>query len=606
MCGICGFVGSGDLNYLNKMLSHLQHRGPDAEGLWQSNDGVFLGHKRLSIIDIKSGKQPMISNDLSVAITFNGEIYNAPELRKFLLLKGHTFRTHHSDTEVILNGYLEWGEKIVEKLNGMWAFCLYDSSKNLLFLSRDRFGEKPLYYTYSNHRFVFASELRPIEHFPGFVSQTSNLALSKYLGHGYIPAPYSLLKGVFKLSAGTNLFFDTQSHKMRLHRYWRFNLEPDPPGSKNQGFYREGLLSHLEDSVKLRLVSDVPIGTFLSGGIDSSTISLLAKKFVPELKTFSVGFSEKSFDETRYSQEVASLIGSEHHSQVCRDSDLLEMSQELATQLDEPVADSSIIGSYLLCKFARKEVKVTLGGDGADELLAGYDPFKAIRTAQIMDKFSSSAVINNLCKSFHYLMPVSHKNMSLDFKIKRFLDGMRNPWDSRHPAWLSPLTVEEIRDVLGVKFSREEIYSEAIETWNHSPQENLLERSLNFYTNIYLQNGILAKLDRASMLNSLEVRSPFLDINFVNFVRKIPTCLKYNRGITKFILKKSVDNLLPHEIINRKKKGFGVPIGKWFKEGKLPSGIFSSRFKKYLPEHQRGQKDHRLLLWAEFLLHNRA
>jgi asparagine synthase (glutamine-hydrolysing) len=605
MCGICGFVGQGNQEDINRMVSALNHRGPDGRGTWNNGKSVYLGHSRLAIIDIECGHQPMVNQDQQVVISFNGEIYNFLELRRELETKGHKFKSDHSDTEVILNGYLEWGDKVVDKMNGMWAFAIYDSRKHLFFLSRDRFGEKPLFYSLQNNNFIFASELSSIEHLPHFDKKVSKLALAKYLAHGYIPSPNSILQNVYKLPAGCNLTYRIESQNIQQTKYWSFSLEPDLPKQQTEEYYCEGILDLLDRSVKARMVSDVPVGTFLSGGIDSTSITTLASKYRSSLETFSIGFHDESFDESQYSLGASKLIGTRHYYEVCSEARMLEISRQLINDLDEPFSDSSVIATLQLCKFARKRVKVALGGDGADELFAGYDPFKAIKTAAFFDKIGGRVLSKGLLKICDACIPVSHKNISLDFKIKRFLKGMKSPWCTRHPNWLAPFSIDEINESLGLKLSQEELYSEAVESWDLCQQDNLLDKSLNFYVNNYLQNGILTKLDRSSMLNSLEVRSPFLDLEFVDFVRKIPANLKLNKGVTKYILKKACSKMLPPKIINRPKKGFGVPVGEWFASKKIDFVPKFDLSKRLLAQHKSGKRDNRLALFAEYMLNKK-
>ena len=338
--------------------------------------------------------------------------------------------------------------------------------------------------------FIFASELSSFECLPSFDREISKIALSKYLAHGYIPAPHSLLKDVYKLSAGSNLIFTFSTNQITINRYWEFVLDPEPLGKRTEDYYAEGLLSLLRDSVHSRLVSDVPIGTFLSGGIDSSTVTRLAKDSVSNLETFNIGFEDVTFDESKFAKKSADFIGTINHSELCSESQMLEVCQILPNILDEPISDSSIIATFQLCKFARKRVKVAIGGDGADELLAGYDPFKAIRTASFL-KIRRRKLSSNLLRLANHILPVSHNNLSIDFKFKRFLMGMTCPWAYRNPTWLAPYSVEMINEALGLDFSGEEIFSEAIEQWNGCPQDNPFEKTLNFYTNIYYKTEYL-------------------------------------------------------------------------------------------------------------------
>ena len=292
MCGICGIVGSGNHDDILKMMKPLTHRGPDGQGVWSNSKDIYFGHKRLSIIDLERGKQPMTSLCGKVVITYNGEIYNSNKLRSELEKKGYAFKTTNSDTEVIINGYLAWGEQVVKKLNGMWAFAIFDSKNQKVFLSRDRFGEKPLFYYHSNNKLLFASELSSFESLSSFDREISKIALAKYMAHGYVPAPHSILNGVYKLPAGTNLSFNISKNQILLEKYWEFIIEPHASGLRSEAEYAEELLHLLIESVNKRLVSDVPLGTFLSGGIDSTTITKLARNSLSDLKTFNIGFEE--------------------------------------------------------------------------------------------------------------------------------------------------------------------------------------------------------------------------------------------------------------------------------------------------------------------------
>jgi len=608
MCGICGFVGNGSVEDLGRMNAALIHRGPDAEGLWHDHQkAVYLGHRRLSIIDIAGGSQPMWSGDRSLVIVFNGEIYNHEELRKELIKEGHRFSTDHSDTEVLIYGYKQWGQKLVHKLNGMWAFALYDIIKNELFLSRDRFGEKPLFYTRQNGTFAFASELSALIKHSNIESSISKKHLKKYFAYGYIPAPNSLYERIHKLPGGHNLTLHFAGLDYSIHKYWDFLLEPFEKIPKNpEEEWGEHLLDLLEKAVKRRLMSDVPIGVFLSGGIDSSSITAFAAKHVPEgkLKTFSIGFQETSFDETKYGRIVADLFETDHQQKMLSIELARDILPEIMDKLDEPMGDSSLLPTYLLCRETRKHVTVTLGGDGADELFAGYDPFRALRLSEFYSKIVPRPVHQAVRMAVALLLPVSHHNMSLDFKLKRTLRGFSYPKYLWNSVWLGPLEPKELDELFQEPTDIEDIYSEAIDQWEACSQDNIFDKTLQFYTRLYLQDDILVKVDRASMMNSLEVRAPFLDMDVVDFVRRIPYSWKYRNGQTKYILKKALEPILPHDILYRSKKGFGVPVGKWLQEGlvKMPVypalNVLNIQFvERAVNEHITKKNDHRAFLW---------
>ncbi|MBW2271805.1 MAG: asparagine synthase (glutamine-hydrolyzing) [Deltaproteobacteria bacterium] len=612
MCGIAGFIGNGDVALLGEMTDALRHRGPDARGLWwDAERRIGLGHRRLSIVDLESGDQPMWSADGELAVVFNGEIYDSMALRAQLEERGHRFVSHHSDTEVLLHGYREWGDDFVERLNGMWAFALFDKRRGRLLLSRDRFGKKPLYYSMQRGTFAFGSELKALLRHPDVEAVISRPALRKYFAYGYIPAPHSLYAGVHKLPAGCNLSLELAGGEPKISRYWEFTLEPfdhTPPRAEEQ--WGEQLVELLDAAVSRRLISDVPLGVFLSGGIDSSAVAGLAARHLPpgELRTFAVGFREASFDESIHAERAAAHVGSRHRCATLSPDAALEVLPEILAGLDEPMGDSSLLPTWLLCREARREVRVALGGDGADELFAGYDPFRALRLAETYDRVLPRRV-HQAIRLLAARLPTSHRNISFDFKVKRALAGLSYPSRMWNPVWMGPLEPGQIEELFAEPVDPEELYSEAIECWERCAGESPVDRTLQFFTRLYLENGILAKVDRASMLHGLEVRSPFLDIELVDFVRRIPHRYKLRGGETKYLLKRALEPLLPREILYRKKKGFGVPVGRWFKDGQLgwdtgpaAAGFHAGFRERLLAEHRSGRADHRLYLWSQWLL----
>ena len=612
MCGICGFVGDGGLDNLSTMTQALFHRGPDGEGLWKHHElPVFLGHRRLSIVDVKGGDQPMWTADKQLGIVFNGEIYNHQELRKELEAKGHNFQTDHSDTEVLLHGYRQWGQEMLARLNGMWAFAICDQKQNTLWLSRDRFGKKPLYYAKFGTTFIFSSELKSILHHPSVDSSLDPVSLRKYFAHGYVPAPRSIIRNVFKLPAGHNLLLDINNREFKIQRYWRLLLDPVATLPKDpEKEWGETIRELMLQAVKRRMIADVPVGVFLSGGIDSSSITSLAlnSNVGKSVQTFSIGFNEASFDESAYSSELANLFGTQHKLETFSANGALGVIDDVVAKLDEPMADSSLLPSYLLCKTAREHAVVALGGDGADELFAGYDPFIVLRYAQMYHRVIPKPV-HKLARGIMSLLPVSHRNMSFDFRVKRALDGLSYSPQLWNSVWLGMLDPKQLGALFSEDVILDEVYSEAINAWEACPQDNLIDKTLQYYTDLYLQNDILVKMDRAGMMNSLEVRSPFLDRDFVDFIRRIPSSYKYRNGKTKYILKKALYPVLPQGVLYRSKKGFGVPIGQWFKEGALSVDTYDSlavldqKFVgRALDEHKRGKRDWRSFLWAYSIL----
>lgn len=611
MCGICGFVGTGDAADLSAMNAALARRGPDGQGSYQDPAaGVWLAHRRLAVIDPKDGQQPMATADGALVVTYNGEIYNHRELRRELTAKGHNFVSGHCDTEVLLHGYREWGESLPEHLSGMWAFAVYDKPRRRLFLSRDRFAKKPLYYTARPGLFAFASELHGLAAHGALPMTVSRAALRKYFAYGFIPAPNALYEGVRKLPGGTNLLLDVTDGTCRLHRWWSFCLAPtDQLPAHPEAVWCERLRELLDAAVARRLMADVPLGVFLSGGVDSSTVTALAARRDPTLGTFSVSFDDPNFDESAKSRRVAAWCGT-HHTDIRLTMEAARaLMPDIAAGLDEPMGDASLIPTSLLCQETRRHVTVALGGDGADELFAGYDPLRAIRAASLYARLCPRPVHQALTLLAARL-PVGHGYMTAGFKINRFLRGLGHPPRLWNPTWLGPLDPAELAELFQEPVDPEEVYSEAIEVFETCPGADMVDKTMEFYTRLYLQDDILVKMDRAGMMHALEVRAPFLDNDLVDFVRTIPHRYKLRHGVTKYLLKKAVEPLLPRDIIYQRKQGFAMPVGRWLAEGALSmgrpapleAGLAPDFAASRLDAHRRGLADHRLFLWNLWLL----
>lgn len=590
------------------MTSAIAHRGPDGEGSYTDpHRAVYFGHRRLAILDLEGGAQPMTTQDGELTVTFNGELYNFPSLRRELEARGHRFATSHSDTEILLHGYREWGDDLPLHLDGMFAFVVYDRAGGVLFGARDRFGEKPFFYHEGPELFAFGSELSVLESHPGVPKEISITAIQKYFAHCFIPAPHSMLKAVRQLPAGHRFRYDMAARRFTSESYWRYRLEPfDTIPADPVGEWGGRLRELLEASVRERMVADVPVGIFLSGGIDSSTIASLAVRSAGSagaIRTFSIGFREPSFDESAQAEAMARSLGAQHRNRMLSIEDACGLFPEVAGRMDQPLADASILPTYLLCQYAVREVKVALSGDGGDELFAGYDPFKALRYARWYQALVPKPV-HQAIGLIAGMLPVSHRNMSFDFKIKRALRGMGFAPSLWNPVWLGALTPEQIGRLTGTAVSQEELYSEAIEAWEHCEGGDLVDRTTQFFVEQYFQSGILVKSDRASMLNGLEVRAPFLDNELVDFVRRIPSRFKLRGSTTKHLLKEAVRGLLPDEVVARRKKGFGVPVGDWFHRKRLslrptpPCGLNASLVKNLYDRHLAGRSDERLFLFA--------
>ena len=609
MCGIAGFTGAPDLALLKRMTELMKLRGPDYVGYYEDkNSGVSLGHARLSVLDDAGGVQPMWNEDFSVCIVFNGEIYNHEELRLQLVIKGHIFKSNHSDTEVLVHGYEEWGTDLLEKLNGMFAFCIYDKAKNILFFGRDRFGEKPLYYSLNQRGIIFSSDLRAVLLHPNVDHTIDPISVKKYFAYGYIPAPHSLYKNTYKLPGGCGLIYHISTKEAKKFTYWQFRIEVDESYSRRtEADLADELMTTLTQATKLRMLADVPVGIFLSGGVDSSSIVACASRLgsIDHIKTFSIGFSENQFNEAEYARIVAKKFKTEHFEKYIELSTAKSLYHDILNQLDEPMADSSIVPTYLLAQFAREHVTVALGGDGADELFAGYAPFKILNVADRYIRFFPNKMRKFIKRSVDRL-PATEGYLSLDYKIKRTLHGLEQSKNAWNPAWLGPLSPDDIGDLMSQKCTPEEIYAEAIDAWESSKAPDDIGKTSEFYAKFYLQDGILTKIDRASMMVSLEVRSPFLDNNVVNFARHLPSKYKVKNGISKYLLKRSMRGYLPDEILDRTKKGFAMPLTKWLKEWvidvhELP-GLDANFVRRSISRHKKGAIDNRLFIWSWMVL----
>jgi asparagine synthase (glutamine-hydrolysing) len=617
MCGICGWVGKKmDKSVIEDMMLAMYHRGPDDEGVYRYRMGdkeVVLGHRRLSIIDLVTGRQPIHNEDKKIWIVFNGEVYNFSDLREDLEKMGHRFYTR-SDTEVILHLYEEFGERCVDKLNGMFAFAIWDKERERLVLVRDRIGIKPLHYIEVDGGVVFASEIKSLIRHPKVVRRIDPLSLAKYLIFEYVPAPNTIFKGIKKLPQGHILIWEKGGISVR--QYWRLSFQKiEVRGERSEDYYIERLRELLKASVKRRLISDVPFGAFLSGGIDSSTIVYFMEELVPgNVKTFSIGFEDPSFDESLYARGVADWLGTDHHEEILSPTMTLNLVPSIAEILDEPFGDASIIPTYLLSRFTRREVKVSLSGDGGDELFAGYPTYQAHRIATLYEKIPHT--IHRGIKAVIDRLPTSTSNISLDFRAKRFLSGIGLPPEIRNFIWLGSFRPDELRNLLNPDIYRfiekDDPFMDVIDHLRACSPDDPIEKILSLDMRFYLQDDMLVKVDRASMANSLESRVPFLDHTLVEFVASLPRDLKLRGLTTKYILKRAMKGRLPRKIIQRKKKGFGIPVARWIKkelkdfvldvfnrEKIRRESIFNPQaIDVILKDHFDGKKDNRKLIWT--------
>jgi asparagine synthase (glutamine-hydrolysing) len=623
MCGVTGVIDfsgpPGGAADLRRMTLALKHRGPDDEGLYLSPEpgaAVGLGHRRLSIIDLSpQGRQPLSNENGSIWVAFNGEIYNFQALRRELSHLGHGFRSH-TDTEVIVHAYEEWGLDCLNRLEGMFAFALWDGLRQRLLAARDRMGEKPFYYWQQGPLLLFASEPKALLTHPRFDPALDACSLSRYLLFECVPAPYSIFAGMRKLPPGHYLLADAQG--LRVESYWR--LADYLNGTRHQETLEDNaadLRQRLDQAVQSRLVADVPVGVFLSGGLDSSTVVALAAAHCgsEKVKTFAIGFQEPSFDESGYARLVARHFGTEHHEEIFSARRVIELLGQALEGLDEPLADASIIPTYLLSGFAAQYVKVALGGDGGDELFAGYPTFQAEKVASWATRLPGALwrqVLNPLIQA----LPVGLNNLSLDFRLKQFAKGLPYPPPRRGLLWLAACGWEEQRSLLHPDllygFNGFNPYQEISDRLAGPSFTQPVDQALYTYSQYYLPEDILVKVDRASMAHGLEVRAPFLQRELVEYVTGLPSSLKM-KGLTgKYILRRAVGDLLPPAILKRPKKGFGIPLSRWFKkelkelllETLSPrrlreTGLFHPpAVQRLIDEHLNGVRDNRKPLWA--------
>ncbi len=615
MCGIVGNVlaradRTPDAAVLKRMNDRITHRGPDDEGVFVQGP-AGLAMRRLKIIDLATGHQPMTGEDGRVWIVFNGEIYNYRELREAHAARGHVFTTR-SDTEVIVHGYEERGVASVGDLEGMFAVAIWDAPARTLLLARDRLGIKPLYYAVLPDQIVFASELKALLEHPAIERTLDLTALSRYLAHEYVPAPHSILRAVRKLPAGHWLTYT--DGRVKLEPYWDVHFQRGAGIDEAEAV--EALRAALDRSVKQHLVSDVPLGVFLSGGIDSSAVAAFAARHFPgRLKTFSIGFEDPSFDETAHARRVARVLDTDHQEEILDPRAALDLVARLPELLDEPLGDASFLPTYLLSRFTRRSATVALSGDGGDELFAGYPTYPAHRLAGPLELIPP-LLRRRLLRPVVERLPVSLDNLSFDFKLKRFVAGLDFAPVDRHAAWLGSFTPAEQRELFTAdalaRMEAPPSYAAFHEMLSHAPSASGLERMLYLDLKGYLGEGVLTKVDRASMACSLEVRVPLLDHRVVELATSLPMHLKLRRVTTKYVLKRALAGVLPRDILERPKKGFGIPLGRWFRGELAPmlrdvcapdvirrAGLFRPEaVGRLLAEHAEGRHDHRKKLYT--------
>jgi len=620
MCGICGIAKVGNKEsihppLISSMCQTIIHRGPDDEGIYIDKN-IALGSRRLSIIDLDTGHQPISNENGSVWVVCNGEIYNFPALKEELISRGHNFSTK-TDTETIVHGYEEWGEDFIKKLRGMYAFALWDAAQHKLLLVRDRIGIKPLYYTIlEDSTLVFGSELKAVLTHPGVKRSIEPQALDFFLTLEYIPAPYSIFKNIFKLPAACSLIY--KDGKMRVKKYWELESGKSIHKSYTKqtlNSLMDELYNLLKESVKMRLISDVPLGAFLSGGIDSSSIvGLMRELGASPLKTFSIGFEDSTYNELDSARRIAKKFHTDHEEFIIQPQ-ALELTEKLIHHLDEPFGDFSIFPTYLVSKMARSRVTVILSGDGGDEIFSGYEHYQAQRLSAFPLIPFLQKPLSSIVKKF----PPSPKKKGLWNKLRRFGQGLEFSPELRHFRWMMFLTAENRKlmytkdlthELGGIKqLNKIEPFQEIFLNMDRFDAKTA-ELYLDLKT--YLVDNILVKVDRMSMAQSLETRVPLLDHKIVEFIFKLPGDLKLKGMTTKWIFKKTMERLLPRKNIFRSKEGFSIPMKHWLRkelkelmldylsqERIQNEGLFNfDLIKKMIDLHLQGRENFSHQLWA--------
>jgi asparagine synthase (glutamine-hydrolysing) len=598
------------------MIAAQRHRGPDDWGQWL-DDTCALGHRRLSIIDLgEAGRNPMSNDAGNLWITYNGEVYNFQQLRNELEGLGYRFRTQ-TDTEVIVNAYQEWGTDCVRRLRGMFAFAIWDGSRRRLFLARDRVGKKPLFYAESRKNFAFASELQGLLTNPLVAREVNLPAIDAYLSWGYVPAPHTAFRGVFKLPPAHWLTLDVAPEGLttRVERYWALTYEPKIEADEDD--IADALREKLTEAVRIRLISDVPLGAFLSGGVDSSiVVGLMAQLMAEPVKTFSIGFEEAEFNELEHARRVAQRWGTDHHEFVVK-PDALEMLPLLVRHYGEPYADSSAIPTFYLSKMTRSGVTVALNGDGGDESFAGYERYLGNRLAETVRGMPGGSLAARALTS---VLPDSVDPRNRLRQAKRFLSVAARPMADRYAHWVGYFREEDKAALYCRDFSAELNGSRPVE-WIESLFGEVrgldpVDSAMAVDVQSYLPYDLLVKVDVTSMANSLEARSPFLDHEVMEFAARLPSNMKLRGAQSKYILKRAFRDVLPRENAHHRKMGFGVPVGEWFRgplRELLEDALISEQavkrnyfepgvVRRFVDDHLNRRSDHSFALWSLLML----
>ncbi|MDP8230823.1 MAG: asparagine synthase (glutamine-hydrolyzing) [Candidatus Gorgyraea atricola] len=577
MCGICGKVSLNtnaniSEGLIRKMCSVLAHRGPDNEGVYlgtpnhslRSGTGqarVGLGHRRLSVIDVSSrGHQPMGNEDGSIWLVMNGEIYNFSELRKDLEKKGHIFKSH-TDAETIIHLYEEKGIDCLNDLRGGFAFTIWDEKKQRLFVARDRIGKKSVYYTYRNQTLIFASEIKAILKDPETSVEVNRGVVTDYLSYGYVPTPESMFKGIMKLPPAHFMIYEKGN--IKIEKYWELDFSKKNRLSEPECCKR--IMDLLEEATRIRMISDVPLGAFLSGGIDSSAVVYMMSKLSSKpIKTFSIGFEDREYSELKFARQIADRFGTEHKEYMVKPN-AIEVLPKLVWHYNEPYADSSALPSYYVAKMTRQEVAVALNGDGGDECFGGYERFMAARFAEYL-----KIVPAPFLRAIAGRLPESLGLKDFRTRLKRFLLMASKSYRERHYNWVSIFRDSEKEELFSGAFKDEikdrDSFAYLDGAFDRCRSKDVVDKVMSADIRTNLLDDLLVKMDIATMANSLEGRSPFLDHRMMEFAATIPSSMKIKGTRLKYILKQALSDVLPKEILSRGKMGFGVPIDRWFRD----------------------------------------
>lgn len=621
MCGIAGFFYfqpdppvKDRSSTLRAMVGSLKHRGPDSEGYFEENQ-VGMGIRRLRVIDLDTGDQPISNESGTCWIVFNGEIYNYLSLRKRLQGQGIKFKTQ-TDTEVILKLYEEKGQDCVGELNGMYAFAIYDTRQKSLFLARDPLGIKPLFYYQDEEQFKFASEIKALLASPGISRILDLEATAHFLSLNYLPSPWTLLQGIRQLEGGHSVLL--KNGRAECRRFWNPSLAADSSLSESEIVRKTGAL--LRQAVQTQLVADVPVGAFLSGGLDSSSlVALIRESSDTPLETFSVGFRESSYDETPYARKVAQYFGTRHHEVFLTPSDVKSSLEKLVTQLDQPLADPAALALFQLSQLARRHVTVALSGDGSDEIFVGYPTYHAdryLRWYRLLPQFLKEGVIRPLVRR----MPVSTGKLSFDYRARKFLEGACYEPPKAHFWWRTVFSDEEQQKIYRPPFRERLETLDSFELYRRYFEEgkdlDFTSQCLYADLRVWLAGNNLHKVDSMSMAHSLEARVPYLDQALVEFMMRVPSAIKFKGNQNKYLLKQVMKGLLPREVIERKKAGWHIPLARWFRYelkeylterfDQAPSSFYEilerDEIQKVLGEHFQGEKNNSFKIWGLLIL----